>query len=351
MASRVEGIALFRVAGGATIGFGHVMRVLSLARALGVAPRLSVRGSARARAIAASRGAVLDPCTRARDLAGAGVRLLVVDDPSARAAHAWVAAARRAGTPSVSLHDLGLAPVASDLAVDGSIARLRTVWPAQRVLAGEKYAVLDPEIARLRTRGLQGRGPRRVIVALGGGATGLAGIAVGAALKEVLPEVAVVVAPGFVVQKERNGSVPAIAPAAFRRELARSTVAVVGGGVSLAEACALGAAAVGVAVVPSQVPTLRACARRGIALDGGRLQGASNAAIAAVVRRVAGRVSRLLDDEPERQRLVRRAMQAIDARGAERVARAIWRLAGRESLRDRAAGRVRGRSVDGRTIA
>jgi spore coat polysaccharide biosynthesis predicted glycosyltransferase SpsG len=319
---------LFRVAGGAQVGSGHVMRALSLARALDVLPRLSIRGGARACAMAADRGAIVDACRRAGDLASAGIRLLVVDDPSARAAAGWVGAARRLGIPTVSLHDLGLARVDSDLAVDGSMYQARFEWPSRRVLTGTEFAVLDPEVARLRAKRDRRRFPRRVVVALGGGATGRAASAVGAALKQMMPASTIVVAPGG---RGQSGRAPAgvriVAPAAFRRELARSSVAIVSGGISLTEACAMGIAAVGVAVVAGQAPAVRAFARRGLAVDGGTLHDASKDEIANLVNRVASHVTRLLDDDEVRERLCQRAMAAIDGRGAERVAAAARELA------------------------
>ena len=38
---------VFRVAGGPRLGFGHIVRALSLAKAMQVAPRMSVRGTGR----------------------------------------------------------------------------------------------------------------------------------------------------------------------------------------------------------------------------------------------------------------------------------------------------------------
>ena len=58
--------------------------------------------------------------------------LLVIDDPSRAAATPWLRAARRAGVPVVSLHDVGIAPLASDLAVDGSLGARRVDGPRRR---------------------------------------------------------------------------------------------------------------------------------------------------------------------------------------------------------------------------
>jgi len=330
MAGRARaGTVLFRVAGGAGIGFGHVMRALSLARALRVPARLSLRGGPVAWRVALEGGAVLDDCRRARDLDAAGARLLVLDDPSARAARAWVAAARRLSMPSVSLHDLGLARVPSDLAVDASVGRTRGSWPAPRVLLGPEFTVLDPEIARLNRRPRMPARGQRVIVALGGGSLGRAAVHLGRELQRALPGTTVLVAPGFVAGSIAVAGVRCVAPSHFRRELAHATVAVLGGGVSLAEACALGIPAVGVAVVAGQVPTVRAFARRKLALDGGRLANQSPEAAVRVAQRVVGKVERLLEDQTMLGKMARTGRATIDGRGADRVADAIRRLTAR----------------------
>jgi hypothetical protein len=82
---RPAGRVLFRVAGSAHIGLGHVARAVHLARALRVSPRLSVRGGTDGIAAARRLGALVDSVTPGT-LATLGLRLLVIDDPSARAA-------------------------------------------------------------------------------------------------------------------------------------------------------------------------------------------------------------------------------------------------------------------------
>jgi spore coat polysaccharide biosynthesis predicted glycosyltransferase SpsG len=90
---------------------------------------------------------------------------------------------------------------------------------------------------------------------------------------------------------------------------------VLGGGVSLYEACALGVPAVAVPVVRSQEPTVAAFDRLGAAL------GITN--VHAAPARVARRAARLLQDEVLRRRVANTARKTVDAGGAGRVARAI----------------------------
>ena len=153
---------VFRVAASPRIGFGHLVRAIHLASALGVPPRVSIRGtvdadgdsppSRRRRAAARSRDAV-----RAPDLA-----LLVIDDPSRAAATPWLRAARRAGVPVASLHDVGIAPLASDLAIDGSLGARRVDGlgvDAAACRLGPAYAVLPPARALAPPRAARERVP------------------------------------------------------------------------------------------------------------------------------------------------------------------------------------------------
>ena len=136
--SRTEGSIVFAVAAGPRMGFGHLMRSRSLARALGVPWRVCLRGSAATRRIATRLGAelVTSPLARTSDPVG----LLVVDDPSRREASRWVASARHHGVPVASIHDRGLGEVASDLVVDGSVYQTP---PPGMSLAAYRDSVLE----------------------------------------------------------------------------------------------------------------------------------------------------------------------------------------------------------------
>jgi spore coat polysaccharide biosynthesis predicted glycosyltransferase SpsG len=101
--------------------------------------------------------------------------------------------------------------------------------------------------------------------------------------------------------------------------MARASVAVVGGGVSLYEACAQGVAAVGVPVVPAQRPTVAAFVKRGAA------RGVTRGRVSA--RSVAAECAALLTDEAMRRHTARMGRRLIDGRGAFRAAAAVSRLA------------------------
>ena len=314
---------VFRVAAGPRLGFGHLVRCRSLARALGVAACVSIRGTAATRRRAARLGwTVLDDGRGG--LATWRPSVLVVDDPCQAAAASWVQAARRLGIPVASIHDLGLAPVDAELSIDGSVGRTARCGTRQ-ALRGPRFAVLAPDVAACRGRRSPHQRRPRVFVALGGGSLAWRTVApLVAALTDAHPTLEVRVAAGFTT-RSRPSAAPTVrvvsAPDGLAGELMRATVAIVAGGVTLYEACALGVPSVAAAVTPSQAPTVRAIAGAGAARSGGRLQTAADA------RRIARAAADLLADVAARRAMTRRAQRLVDGRGAWRVAAAVRRLA------------------------
>jgi spore coat polysaccharide biosynthesis predicted glycosyltransferase SpsG len=348
---------LFRVAGGHRLGFGHIVRAMSLAKALGVPAWLSVRGRDNARRVARQLGAQLEERSFEETLTAAEqtgeLTLVVIDDPNRHTARLALAAARRHRRAHhvavASVHDLGIAPIASDLAIDGSIVSLRRHWPATQALLGSRYAVLDAEIARLRAY----RAARvdtasthptpampfideqpRIVISLGGGRRAGLSWRIGKEIALACPDVQVIVAAGFGsgaraarARKEMGACTmrnlrPLRAPEELRLEIARATIAIVAGGVTLYEAAALGVPAVAVAVVPAQRPTIAGFVRVGAASAAGD----ASADAAGVITRVMRRVTRLLDDTRARERMTLAARAAVDGQGSQRVGLALQRL-------------------------
>lgn len=314
---------VFRVSAGPRRGFGHLARCRALARALGVVPRVSLRGSASTRAAAATLGVeVLAGGLRALDAPRPA--LLVVDDPSPRDAAPWVEAARRRDIRVVSFCDGGVGRVDADLVVDGSILADR--FDAD--LAGPRYAVVDPRVSALRGRARPAR--RRVCIAVGGGAHVFSHVHdLVAELAARAPGADIRVAPGFTAPRLRPVLAAGrwIAPSALVPALAACDVAIVAGGLTAYEACALGVPAVAVSVVPAQQPAVRALARHGAVVDGGPLQRTDGAA------RVSARAAALLDAADDRRRLSATARRIVDGDGARRIAVALVALAAGEVRR------------------
>jgi hypothetical protein len=105
-------------------------------------------------------------------------------------------------------------------------------------------------------------------------------------------------------------------------ELSRATVAVVAGGVTLYEACAIGVPVVTLSVAQHQAITTRRIALWGAAYDAG-----SASADAVGGRRVGSHVASLLGDPGARGRLARAGRQLVDGRGVFRVAGRVRALA------------------------
>jgi spore coat polysaccharide biosynthesis predicted glycosyltransferase SpsG len=307
---------LFRLAAGPRRGFGHLVRCISLARAMGVRPLFSVRGPSTATDTALSLGADVLGDGTPRSVIALSPDVLVVDDPVGSDARRWVRAGRRAGALVVTIHDLGLGFPGGDLVIDGSVTRQARRSSRRVTLRGARYAILDPNLPRA-VRATASAGDRRILVALGGGRRRAMALAIGKAIVAADPDAQVRIAGGFSAPRPPGTSpnITWITPSrGLGRELARATVAVVGGGVSLYEACAAGVSAVGVPVVRSQTPTVRAFTRKGAVI--GMPFGTPG-------QRTAAAVIGLLDNPRRRVVLARRAMQIVDGRGAARAAAAV----------------------------
>jgi UDP-2,4-diacetamido-2,4,6-trideoxy-beta-L-altropyranose hydrolase len=312
---------LFAVAAGPRVGFGHLIRARSLARALGVEFVVSVRGSAATgRRVVALGGRVVDACT-VEALRTFGPDVLVVDDPRTAAVARWVRRARIAGVPVATVHDLGISAVASDLVIDGTVLPNRRVRGRFHTLHGPDYMILDPAIRDVRSASVR-PARRRVLLAMGGGSSAAHAHRLAHAIEETATGVEVVVAAGFTAA--RGAVFHGLA-----HELAQSTLAVVAGGVTLYEACALGVPAIAVALSPRQHVTVRAIAKHGAAVDAGRLASGQLKVASGFSRKIARRVAHLLTDAPARRQMSRAGKRLVDGRGAFRVAAAVRRLARR----------------------
>jgi hypothetical protein len=323
---------VFRVAGSPRIGFGHVVRALHLARALGVAPCVSIRGTLAGGETARRLGAVLLPTTIAAVLR-LRPRLLVIDDPSRTAALPWLRAARRHGVAVVSIHDGGIAPLASDLAIDGSLGARRGPdlgRSADVCRLGPSFAVLAP--------GLSGRRPiarparPMLVIGLGGGRHAAAGLAIARSLRAGLDRspgmsrARVLLSLGLAsrVPVRLPAGIEGVAPARFRATLGRAAVAIVAGGITLYEACALGTPVVAAPVVAGQALTVGRFARAGLAVAPRRR--ATGVGSDAWGRALSAAALELLTDASRREGMARRGRATFDGHGTTRVADAIVRL-------------------------
>jgi spore coat polysaccharide biosynthesis predicted glycosyltransferase SpsG len=307
---------IFRLAAGARLGFGHLVRGRALARALQISrPSVSLRGNQGAREAALRLGVDLVDGRPMDVLERERPNVLVIDDPSRRAALVWREAAQALRVPVVSVHDLGLAYCGADLTVDGSV-----VPPGTRLkdlLSGPAYAILDPSLAEQRG---QLRDPNSILIALGGGPRLKVALELADALRAARPELRVRIAGGLVAgeQPARRGILVLGPQDGLASELARCAVAITGAGVSLYEAACLDAPAVVWPVVRGQFRTAQAFHRQRLATA--IMPGPQRSA-----RAVKAVLALLADGRPTR------TSSTIDGLGAVRVADAVRALVQRRA--------------------
>jgi spore coat polysaccharide biosynthesis predicted glycosyltransferase SpsG len=322
---------LFAVAAGPETGFGHLVRGASLADALGVSRELVLRGSPRTMHTALRLGWSVH--RGARVLEQTSPDLLIVDDPSAPHVAGWVRRAKRWRVPVATIHDGVARPVASDLAIDGSLV----ARPGDRAhrIAGPAFAILNAAIATRRAHPVR-RESGRVLVALGGGThVRTLGAAIARAIVTLQPDARVDVAAGFAL----DGHPPALpprcrwvaAPDGLADRLASASVAVVAGGVTLLEACALGTPAIAVPVVAAQRRAIAAAAAAGAVMA----VAPSHASRAP--HDVAHLVSLAMTMPAVSAALSQRASRLVDGQGAARVAARLRALVGEPDRRWRHA--------------
>jgi spore coat polysaccharide biosynthesis predicted glycosyltransferase SpsG len=320
MRRRISSRCVVRVAAGPRVGYGHLMRVRALAYSLEMPTAVSVRGGSAASRVAGTMGLRLVRDSDAIDRAA----LLIVDDPSLRHGRSWIARARRLGVPSVSIHDHAPANDA-DLVVCGSlgIGRIRSTGS---VLNGVQFYLLDRRLAAARRARSRHSNDRSfaVLVALGGGqhVRRLAQRVVDA-IRRRCPDASIAVAAGFSRGRRPTlrGAQWLSARTGLASALGACDVAVVAGGVTLYEACALGTPAVGLAVVPGQRRAIRACARHGAVID-------TDGVGASALESAADGVAALLTNRRLRLTTAARARRLVDGLGSDRVAEQIRGLLG-----------------------
>jgi len=327
-------------AAGPRRGFGHLVRCGVVARALGVPFEVVLRSSPRTAATARRLGwrvlrstASLD--TRPRP------DLVVVDDPSTVHAGYWVRQANLRRIPVATIHDLGLGRVPSDLSIDGSPVTGPRTRPAD--LQGPAFAILDPAVGASRVR----RRPRpraHVLIALGGGARGRRfATRLARTLVRRSPLVTVDLVAGFAPPRQLAPLPPRCrwvhAPNGLASRLAGATVAVIAGGVTLYEACALGTPAVAVPIVRTQRLTIGAFASAAAVLS------PAARASDAGSDRVAAAVLLLLRNPRKAAALARSGSRLVDGRGASRVTLELAALVRRARRIDSHVVGSRGRRV------
>jgi UDP-2,4-diacetamido-2,4,6-trideoxy-beta-L-altropyranose hydrolase len=329
---------LFVCNAGPAVGGGHVMRSLTLARALGE------RGAACVFLAPPAVAGVLDAfapdtlrldalSTSPQDLgaatADAPADALVFDHYGLdAAAHRAIAA----GRPSLAIDDLCDRPLAVDLILDSGPARRIEDYqgltpPKARVLAGPAYAPVRPEFAALRDAALARRGGpvRRVLVSMGLTDVGAITARVVAALKADLRDIDVDIvlgasAPSLPALRDLAATNDRLHLHVDARDMADLTLqadlAVGTAGSTTWERCTLALPSLLVVLADNQRQAAAAIARDGAAL-------VLDLADARFDQDLGESFRRLRDDAALRADLARRSAALCDGLGAGRTAEAF----------------------------
>jgi UDP-2,4-diacetamido-2,4,6-trideoxy-beta-L-altropyranose hydrolase len=317
---------LFIADAGPTIGGGHVMRSLTLARAL------QARGAECAFRSHPDGDAVLDVFApdlfRVEDDAGFDA---LVFDHYALSAHDHLALAR--GRPVLVIDDLADRPLGADMVLDSGMSRRASdyrglVPDGCLLLLGPDHAPMRPDFVALRAGTLARRdegGPvRRILVSLG--LTDVGGFTLPAVQRlRGAAEIDVVVGSGAASLAALTALAdedPSVTLHVDTRDMARLTaradIAIGGGGSSSWERCVLGLPTLLLVLADNQTQAAVALAEAGavIALD----------AAAEFESGFDAAAARLIAEGALRRRLSQAAAMVCDGRGADRVADAFLAL-------------------------
>jgi UDP-2,4-diacetamido-2,4,6-trideoxy-beta-L-altropyranose hydrolase len=316
------------------MGFGHLRRTLALAALLRpwVRPLFLLDAEDRwSKSQVKSCGfnfRCFDPCQPMPEIDAAAV---LIDTRRRAGLQRLVAEARLRRVPVASIHDLGLAPLAGDVAIDGSILPAIQSVPnaVTACFRGTRFCILDPGYEHCHQRRKPIRSHiRRVVINLGGGdgSRFLPPVLEGLRATDIPLEVFGL--RGFCRPKWAEMAPKRWHPLRFRwfprngdvaRLLLEADLAITAGGRSAYEALCVGIPLCALSWDRHQAATLSALARAGCCVNLGRGDALRSA---DVLRRVSA-----LDGDHERRRVLsRRGRKMVDGGGARRVAAILRRL-------------------------
>ncbi len=332
MAGKTSPCLWIRTAAGPSIGFGHLMRSLVLARLLAdsVEPVFLLDSSdvqswsqvtAQGWKCDLLRPGVVSASSRPPDC-------VLIDTRQTDGTALLLSEAQERGVPVISIHDLGLNPLPSEVAIDGSIAPSLAGFPGtRRIYTGTRYLVLDPAYGQMH------RQPKRIsariealVVNLGGGDSGGAFVKVLEGLRLWGHGIEVVGVPGFSRWGQDELTRRDWAPVRFRWAISGERVAdllfgadlaVTAGGLAAFEALCAGTPTLALSVDTFQQVTVSTLANEGACVNLG-LVGAFEPV--QLPRSIAP-----IDAEHRRRTLSFNGRRIVDGHGAERVANIIRR--------------------------
>jgi UDP-2,4-diacetamido-2,4,6-trideoxy-beta-L-altropyranose hydrolase len=317
-----------RTAAGPDIGFGHLKRCLVLAELL---------------ADCTYPLFLLDPrdCCSRDLIAAAGCEFLALDieqawdllaEPAAvlidtrveKGLDVLISRAQEKLIPVISIHDLGLNPLPSDVVIDGSIAPGQSGGSASLLYKGTEYLVLDPVYRRLHKKQKRiGKTIKSIFINLGGGNSRKFFSVIMEGLRLCKREFDVTGVHGFSSWGQESFENRDWSPMHFRWEsrapeiaLFAADLAITAGGISAYEALCTGTPLLALSYDRCQQMTVTALAREGACIDLGLGDN-------VISHRLPAQLAFIDSGENLRRRLSRRGKEIVDGLGAERVAQII----------------------------
>jgi UDP-2,4-diacetamido-2,4,6-trideoxy-beta-L-altropyranose hydrolase len=238
-----------------------------------------------------------------------------------------IAAAMKRGISVISIHDLGLNPLPSNIIIDGSIVPGSFQDAFSRdaeIFRGPDYLILDPVFQQLhQTRRQIRKKIQSVVINLGGGDSQKFFLKILEGLKLWAQEVSVVGIRGFVSWGQDRFERIDWSPLHFHWEsaspdqfLMNADLAITAGGLSAYEALCTGTPLLAISYDPLQQTAINAMAAAGACIDLGPGDELDPA-------RLAGILGRLNADCEERTRISLNGRKIIDGCGTERVSSLI----------------------------
>jgi spore coat polysaccharide biosynthesis predicted glycosyltransferase SpsG len=315
-----------RTSAGPSIGFGHLKRAMTLAQALAdcCTPLFLIDDHdcwSREQLLSQEIPFSAAPLEKLWGLRPEPAAILI-DTRVTDGLELLIAAARQRGIPVVSIHDLGLALLPSDVLVDGSIAPATdSPSPKSEIFRGALYMVLDASFCRLhRMPKPISEKIKSVWVNLGGGDSRRYFLKIMHGLRSWGRELTVTGAPGFASWGQESLGRQDWRPLQFHwetgeiaRSLYEADLAITAGGLSAYESLCSGTPLMALSYDAHQQRTIGALSEMGACVD----LGSGDALDSSVLPDL---LSPLETNRAERQRLSSCGKQIVDGRGCERVA-------------------------------
>ena len=227
--------------------------------------------------------------------------------------------------PVIGVHDMGLNPFDSDVLIDGSvIAESITRWKEVPIkYLGPDYMILSARFSyeSVRKRIYRER-VKKLVLSVGGENLLPSVMEVARGLIEYFKDLDVIVPAGIEIERGGESCVSRNSRISIRKMkrsdfidcLARSDMAITGGGITLYEALSCGLPVVALTRNRLQAITVKEFERRELCVNGGGLSTSS-------VEEVVKSVEKLLENREMRQNYGERGRKLVDGKGAYRVRR------------------------------